>query len=592
MRRARWLAIAALAAACGGPVAMPDASVPDASTSDAGPDAYVCTLSPGDLPGDREIAAGGLLPDMTFATETGSIALSGHHVPCADRAELLVLRSLAAWSGLSGWQIAHTARLLAHPERDRVHFIDLLVQGVDALPARAVDLAPFAARYDVMPDALALDPEERFGALALAGIAMPVVVLVDARDLHVVRVLFGPHAGVIEHEITRALRQLDGEPPPPPFEETLVDGRFTEDEWTMIGEMAFPATLPPDPSNAHADDPLALSLGDGLFEDGGLSPTGVACRSCHQIANGFTDALAVGHGVADVTRNTPTVLGAGLVRWPFWDGRVDSVWAQALGPIESAREMGSSRLYVAHRIADFHGAEYEAVFGALPDLADVARFPAAGQPGDAAWDAMSAADQETVNRIFSNAGKAIEAYERSLSPPPTAFDAYVAGDASALSELERDGLREFFRDGCAECHFGPLLSNGAFHAIDMPGFGTGASLDVGRIAAFDVLAASPFRRQGVFSDAAIVDPLAGLTALPESTRGAFRTPTLRSLSSTAPYGHAGTFTALRDVVLHYARIRTPHDVDPHVAGTLDAHLLGFDDVADRVDPLTAFLEAL
>ena len=78
----------------------------------------------------------------------------------------------------------------------------------------------------------------------------------------------------------------------------------------------------------------------------------------------------------------------------------------------------------------------------------------------------------------------------------------------------------------------------------------------------------------------------------ESTRGGFRTPTLRALSGTAPYGHAGTFATVREVVSHYARIRMPADPDPRVTGELDAHLIGFDDVPSRVDPITAVLEAL
>ena len=122
--------------------------------------------------------------------------------------------------------------------------------------------------------------------------------------------------------------------------------------------------------------------------------------------------------------------------------------------------------------------------------------------------------------------------------------------------------------------------------------GTDASLDVGRIAAFAVLSASPFRRGGAYSDGASPDPLAGLTSFPESTRGAFRTPTLRGLSATAPYGHAGTFADVRSVVRHYAAIRMPHMADPHVAGTLDTHIVGFDDVAGRVDPIVAFLMTL
>jgi cytochrome c peroxidase len=568
---------------------------PTSASTDAaidGADAAACTLHPGDLPGPRAIAAGALLPNMTFATATGTVALTDHHVPCAPDARLIVVRSLAAWSSLSDWQVAHTAPLLAHPQRARFRLIDVLVAGDDALPSRAEDLAPFAARYDAPPDALGLDPMERFGVVAIAGIRLPIVLLIDARTLELVRPLFAPRAGEIEDAIDAALARLDGTTPPSPRTPTLADARFYPDEWDVVHGMAWPATLPADASNAHADDPLARALGQALFEDPNLSPSNVGCASCHQSALGYGDARPLGHGVADVTRNTPTLYATAVVRWPFWDGRVDSLWAQALGPAENPREMGSSRLFIAHEIASMHRAPYEAVFGVMPDLSDTTRFPAAGHPGDAAWDAMAPADQATVTRIFTNAGKAIEAFERTLAPPHTRFDDYVAGNLTALTDAERDGLLEFVRDGCIDCHFGPALSNGAFHDVGVPGAGSGATLDVGRLTAFATLGASPFRRQGAFSDASTTpDPLAGLTAFPDSTTGAFRTPTLRALSLTAPYGHAGTFTSVHDVVLHYANITMPHPPDPTVAGTIDPHLVGFD-ATPRVDRITAFLMTL
>ncbi len=154
---------------------------------------------------------------MTFATTDGSVSLTDFHVPCASRAELIVIRSLAGWSGHSGWHVAHTARLLAHPERARVHFVDVLVEGVDGLPSATSDLAELTARYDEPPDAVGVDPDERLGVLALAGIRLPIVVLLDARDLRAVRTLFAPRAGVIEHEIDSALARLDGTAPPGPY---------------------------------------------------------------------------------------------------------------------------------------------------------------------------------------------------------------------------------------------------------------------------------------------------------------------------------------------------------------------------------------
>lgn len=594
MRRTRtWLLLVALTA-CGSPMQGADAAIDDAATPvDAALDTGACTLQPGDLPGMRSIAAGALLPDMTFTTATGSVSLTDYHVPCAPQAELIVVRSLAAWSGHSRWQVAHTARLLSHPQRARLHFIDVVVAGADALPATQSDLTELAPLYDMVPDAVAMDPEERFAPVALGGIRLPIVLIIDARDLRLVRPLYAPRAGYIESTIDATLARLDGLPPPGPFNPTLTDGRFSEDEWDLVQDMARVAP-PADPSNAHADDPAAATLGAALFADTGLSPASVACATCHDATMGYGDGRETGHGVSDVTRNTPTIYGIGFVRWPFWDGRVDSPWAQALGPSENPREMGSSRLAIAHRIAAAHLAGYEAVFGTLPDISDRARFPAAGRPGDAAWDGMAAADQHLIDVVFTNAGKAIEAYERTITPPMTRFDTYVGGDASALTTVERDGLHEFVQDGCADCHWGPNLSNGAFHDIGMPGFGTGTELDVGRMTAFDVLVASPFRRQGAFSDDPTArDPLAGLTMFDASSRGAFRTPTLRAIGATGPWGHAGTFATLRDVVVHYANIRMPVTTpDPRVVGPVDPHVVGFDNISSRVDPITAFLMTL
>ena len=115
-----------------------------------------------------------------------------------------------------------------------------------------------------------------------------------------------------------------------------------------------------------------------------------------------------------------------------------------------------------------------------------------------------------------------------------------------------------------------------------------------RANALTALTSSPFRRQGAYSDdRGQPDPLAGVTTLDVATTGAFRTPTLRGVSATGPYGHAGTFATVRDVVVHYATIRMPTAMpDLHVAGTLDPHLVGFDNVPARVDAITAFLNTL
>jgi cytochrome c peroxidase len=573
-----------LTTACG-PPAPSDAGI-DAPSTDVPTDGG-CTGEPGVLPGVREVRAGGLLPDLAFATATGEVRLSAFHRPCEP--SLLLIRSLAAWSGPSVWHAAHTTPIVA---LERTQLFDVLVDDVDGMPAGTAALEAFAAGYDVPPDALALDPDDTFARLAFGGVRLPVVLVVDARDLSVMRVLFAPHAGEIEHAAESALATIDGLRPPPPVDPVLVDGRFPPDAWDLIQGMRW-AAPPPNPSNRVADDPVAAGLGATFFEDDAMSPASVGCASCHDPGRAFTDALAVGRGVSEVRRNTPTVFGSAHARWSFWDGRVDSLWAQALGPIESAAEMGSSRLYVAHRVALVHVRGYETVFGPLPDLSDAGRFPPAGRPGDPAWDGMTAEDQRTIDTIFVNVGKAIEAFERSLRPPETAFDRYLAGDLEALTPTERDGLLRFVENGCVQCHHGPTLGGSAFFAISMPGRLPPPDEDRGRIAALDALTASPFRRTGAFSDdPAAVDPLAGVAMLPARTLGAFRTPPLRALSSTGPYGHAGSFATLRDVVTHYATIRTLGTTDPLVVGELDPHVPSFDAVEAQVGTITAFLEQL
>ncbi|MBN8610290.1 MAG: hypothetical protein J0L92_06885 [Deltaproteobacteria bacterium] len=594
MRRSPMLALVLLVLLACEPMRAPmDATVDaglDAPVADVRFDTRVdagCTRVPGELVGERSIESGEL-PLLSWPGTEGAVALRDHHEPCAPAGRVIVIRELTAWSAQSLWHVAHTAALVA---MDDVVVIDLWAADEDAMPMRTERLDSVVARYDELPDAIASDPDEQLGAIAIGGIALPIVVVLDARTLHLERWFTDPRAGEIEDAVRATQARLREQTRPPPFEPELLDGRFTRDRWEILEAMGAPYAPPPSSSNAHADDVAAAALGERLFEDASLSPSEVACSSCHQEPRSFTDARVVGRGVEDVTRNTPTLIDAAGSRWQFWDGRADTLWAQALGPIENEREMASSRLFVAHRVASAYPADYEAIFGALPPLADGARFPAEGAPGDAAWEAMRVADRDAVTRVFTNVGKAIEAYERTLVHTRGRFDRYASGELDALSVAERDGLLAFFQGGCPQCHWGPRLANDAFFAIDMPGVGEGALGDQGRIAAFDTLAASETRAQGAYSDDRTTpDPLDGLDAFPERMRGAFRTPTLRALGDSAPYGHAGTFMTLRSVVEHYARVRRPHTPDPRVIGVRDPHLIGFED--GRIASIVAFLEAL
>ncbi len=323
--------------------------------------------------------------------------------------------------------------------------------------------------------------------------------------------------------------------------------------------------LPADPSNAylHRDD--AARLGQALFNDPRLSRNGrVSCASCHATTGQFEDGKPVAEGLATGRRRTMPVMGAARSPFLFWDGRKDSLWSQALGPLEDAAEHGGNRVRFARIVKEHHRGAYEQVFGRLPELPGLpADASPVGTDGEkAAWAAMPAPTRDQVNRIFANMGKAIAAYESRVHYGPSRFDRYVeatlAGDRRAqdvLSAQEVRGLRLFLGKGqCATCHNGPLLTDHAFHNTGVPPLDP-RNPDRGRADGVRRLLADEFNCLGRYSDAQ-ADQCAELNFLSTDDPGhlaAFRTPGLRNVAARAPYMHAGQFSSLDDVVRHYAR---------------------------------------
>jgi cytochrome c peroxidase len=127
--------------------------------------------------------------------------------------------------------------------------------------------------------------------------------------------------------------------------------------------------LRPDPTNRVADDPRAAELGRRLFFDTRLSANGrVACATCHKPDEEFQDGTPLANGVGVTNRRTMPIAGTAYSPFLFWDGRKDSQWAQALGPLESPVEHGGTRDQYARVIAQHYRTQYEDVFGAMPAL--------------------------------------------------------------------------------------------------------------------------------------------------------------------------------------------------------------------------------
>ena len=294
----------------------------------------------------------------------------------------------------------------------------------------------------------------------------------------------------------------------------------------------------------------------------------LSCASCHREEYGWTNAQAVANKEVRFPRNVPTLWNNAFNRWFHWDGGADSAWSQALRPIESTSEMGLDRLGLIRRVVSAPDllAGYEDVFGPLDLRADELRtLPPAARPVpedsknplNTAWWKIPARSRFSINRAFSNIGKAIAAFERTLVSSPSRFDRFVerlrAGEQSQdLTEPEIRGLKFFIGRGkCVFCHSGPNLSDGEFHdlglAVNLHG-----RVDPGRYGSVNRLLSDPFNQMGKFSDRKEGAAPVRFLKLTGPQLAQFKTPTLRQLEQTAPYMHDGRFSTLREVVVFYS----------------------------------------
>ncbi len=345
----------------------------------------------------------------------------------------------------------------------------------------------------------------------------------------------------------------------------LRDAWPPEDIRTLASmQLKAAGARPADPSNAYAHRGDAAALGQALFHDTRLSANGaVACGSCHAVEKQFEDGRPVGQGLGKGQRRTMPVMGAAHAPFLFWDGRKDSLWSQALGPLEDAAEHGGNRVRLVRLVQTHYRGAYQQVFGAMPDFGNL---PPDASPGGtaaerAAWSAMPEASRDAVNRVFANMGKAIAAYEQQVAYGDSRFDQYaqatVRGDGrgqAVLTPQEVRGLRLFVgKAQCATCHNGPQLSDHALHNTGVPPRDP-RNPDRGRADGIARLLQDEFNCLGRYSDARPEQcgELQFLSTRDPRNLGAFRTPSLRHVAARPPYMHAGQFATLEQVVQHYA----------------------------------------
>jgi len=313
-----------------------------------------------------------------------------------------------------------------------------------------------------------------------------------------------------------------------------------------------------------------VKLGRLLFYDNILSGnSNISCGTCHHHKHHGSDGVSLGVGEGGsgiglkrtsgkedsrikkrIPRNSPALfnLGAKEIRVMFYDGRLSlgdeyengfnspaEEWlheglenllaAQALLPIASEFEMAGNS--GENQVV---GAIYDRIDKGWPIIAKKVRvIPEYGKLFVAAFDDISDPTQVKITHIANAISDFINFEWRSYDSP---FDFYLKGDDHALSPKQKRGLELFYgKAQCEQCHQGKFFTDQKFYALALPQFGPG------RTRIFD-----PYVRD--------VGRMGETDALEDAYR--FRTPSLRNVALTAPYGHNGSYSTLKGIIRHHS----------------------------------------
>ncbi|PCI63930.1 MAG: tryptophan tryptophylquinone biosynthesis enzyme MauG [Gammaproteobacteria bacterium] len=244
-----------------------------------------------------------------------------------------------------------------------------------------------------------------------------------------------------------------------------------------------------------------VTLGKMLFFDTRLSGDGnMSCGTCHNPLYGWSDGLPTARGFKSevLGRASPTVINTAFNSLQMWDGRKKSLEEQAMGPMMSNAEMNMNIPKLLKFLNETNG--YKKAFN-------------------------KAYPKETINEL--TIAKGIASFERTIISNNSPFDQWIKGNKKALTKQQIKGFKLFVnpkKGNCEVCHSGSNFTDNGFHNIGLAQFGK-KDADMGRY---------------------IQRPL-GLM------KGAFKTPTLRDITQTAPYFHDGSSLTLEEVVAHYEK---------------------------------------
>jgi cytochrome c peroxidase len=271
-----------------------------------------------------------------------------------------------------------------------------------------------------------------------------------------------------------------------------------------------------------------IELGRQLYFDTRLSSDNtISCASCHHPDTGYAAHTQFGVGVGGQQggRNSPVSYNRILSGAQFWDGRADSLEAQAVGPIANPIEMGNTHAKAVATLKSIPGyqLQFEKIFTDGVTIDNVGQAIAAFErvlvTGPAAYD--------YAERFKPLARLSEDDLEEMKTDDAEGYARYTSLAALVkkfpLSESARRGQELFFgqRVNCAACHVGANLADEQYHNL---GVGMKAKEpDLGRY----------------------------VVTKQEKDWGAFKTPTIRNVELSAPYMHDGSLKTLEEVVEHY-----------------------------------------
>lgn len=288
------------------------------------------------------------------------------------------------------------------------------------------------------------------------------------------------------------------------------------------------SSVPVPPENPQTTE--KIELGKKLFFDRRLSGDGtMSCATCHNPEQAFTDGLdiSLSYPTTKNWRNAPTLINVAFSRYLFWDGRARSLEDQALFPMMSAFEMNQN--------LDFLEEELRSV----PEYVEAFKRVFGGEI--------------TKERI----AMAIASFERTLISRNAPIDRFLKGDHNALSAEAKKGYKIFTGKGrCSECHYGVNLSDDKFYALNVP---ENEELEKDpRVGATRRFVAKVYHYEDYLN--LKEDPGRYLITKDKKDWKAFKTPTLREISKTAPYMHNGVFKTLDEVIEFFDRGGGPGNI--------------------------------